>query len=94
MDNESVIHYEGQYGSFDYDPAEIEPIIDEEKALAYDDECGSTKELWDYDPEDTIIHAHANPSSYDFLIKGWDFGGMIPVGFRDRSRDIDVELEF
>ena len=45
---ENLIHYEGQYGSFDYDPSEIEPIIDEDKALAYDDESGATKELWDW----------------------------------------------
>ena len=91
---DTLIHYEGQYGSFDYDPMEIEPIIDEDKALAYDDESGATKELWDYDPVDTINHAHRDPSHYDFLITGWDFGGMIPVGFRDRSKNIDVELEF
>ena len=89
---ENLIHYEGQFGSFDYDPSEIHPIIDEDKALTYDEECGSTKVLWDYDPADTINHAHKYPSHYDFLIRGWDFCGMVPEGFRDRTKDIDIEF--
>ena len=91
--SDMLIHYEGQYGSFDYDPSEIEPIIDEDKALAYDDESGATKELWDYDPVDTINHAHRDPTHYDFLITGWDFCGMIPDGYRELTKDMDVELE-
>ena len=91
---DNLIHYEGQYGVFDYDPAETEPIIDEDKALAFDEECGATMEIWDYDPLDTLAAAAEDPSHYDFLIKGWDFGGIIPEGFHDIVKDIDVELEF
>ena len=94
--SDMLIHYEGQYGIFDYNPEEIEPIIDEDKALVYDEESGATMELFDYDPEDTIKAAHRDPSHYDFLIRDWDFCGMVPEGFIDifRNKDIDVEIEF
>lgn len=85
----NLIHYEGQFGSFDYDPAEVEPILDEDKALEYDEESGATMELWDYDPIDTLEAAHKDPTHYDFLIRDWDFCGMVPEGFRYPSMDFD-----
>lgn len=91
---ENLIHYEGQFGTFDYNPTKVEPIIDEEKAAVYDEESGATMELYDYDPDDTIDAAFFNPSHYDFLIKGWNFSGLVPEGYHPLSKDIEVELEF
>lgn len=95
-DNEEELRrYAGEFGLFEYFPSEAEPIIDEKKALAYDAESGFTKELWDYNPDDTLKAAHRNPTEYDFLVRGWDFkAGMIPEGYHNpwnTKTDIDID---
>lgn len=88
-----MIHYKGQYGEFDYDPDITEPVIDIKKAAAFDEESGATLELWDYDKNDTLHAAHDNPSSYDFLVSGWNFSEDIPSGYhKPRYEDVDIEF--
>ncbi len=93
MNNKDMKHYEGQYGSFDYDPELAEPIIDTHKAAAYDEESGATLELFDYDKNETLNAAYENPGYYDFLLTGWDFTGTIPEGYHE-PRYEDVTIDF
>ena len=88
-----MLHYEGQYGIFDYDPDLTEPVIDTKKAAAFDEESGATFELWDYNRDDTLNAAHKNPTAYDFLISGWNFTEDIPEGYHEPKYE-DVEIDF